>query len=267
METKGYYAAVGFFVIVLSAIGIVIGLWLSVGVSTKSYAHYTIYMEESVTGLSVSAPVKYNGVDMGTVKKISVDPMDPKRVVIIIAIDPHAPIDTATRATLKMQGLTGVAYMELSGSDVNAPPLTVQPGQEYPVIQSTPSLLFRIDVTIERLSENLQKVTDNISAAFNKKNGELLTDTLENIHSASRRLNDAVGSAQFTIQRSNVTLEAINSQMLPQMTNLLDDVDSVTLRLDGFIQQLSDNPSMLIRGEKPASLGPGETGNITKARN
>ena len=267
METKGYYAAVGFFVIVLSAIGILIGLWLSVGVSTKSYANYTIYMEESVAGLSVSAPVKYNGVDMGTVKKISVDPMDPKRVVIIIAIDPLTPIDTATRATLNMQGLTGVAYMELSDSDPNAPPLRVQPGQQYPVIKSSPSLLFRIDVAIENLSENLQKVTSSIGNVFNEKNGQLLTNTLENINSASRHLNDAAGSAQFTIQRSNVTLETINSQMLPQMTNLLDDVDSVTLRLDGFIQQLSDNPSMLVRGQKTAPLGPGETGNTTKARN
>jgi phospholipid/cholesterol/gamma-HCH transport system substrate-binding protein len=267
METKGYYAAVGFFVIVLSAIGIVIGLWLSVGVSTKSYDNYTIYMEESVAGLSVSAPVKYNGVDMGTVKKISVDPMDPQRVIIIIAIDPQAPINTATRAILKMQGLTGVAYMELSGSDPNAPPLTVQPGQQYPVIQSTPSLLFRIDVAFETLSENLEKVTNSLGDVFNEKNGQLLTDTLENINSASRRLNDAAGSAQFTIQRSNVTLETINSQTLPQMTNLLEDVDGVTLRLNDFIQQLSDNPSMLVRGQKAAPLGPGETGNTTKARN
>ncbi len=267
METKGYYAAVGFFVIVLSAIGIVIGLWLSVGMSTKSYVNYAVYMEESVAGLSVSAPVKYNGVDMGSVKKISVDPTDPQRVVIIIALDPNTPINTATRATLNMQGLTGVAYMELSGSDLNAPPLTVQPGQQYPVIQSSPSLLFRIDVAIENLSENLKTVTNSISKVFNGKNGQLLESTLENINSASRRLNDAMGSAQFTIQRSNVTLETINSQMLPQVANLLDDVDSVTLRLDGFIQQLSDNPSMLIRGEAPAPLGPGETRTTAKARN
>ena len=267
METKGYYAAVGFFVIVLTAIGIVIGLWLSVGVNTKSYTNYTVYMEESVAGLSVSAPVKYNGVDMGSVKKISVDPTDPQRVIIIIALDPKTPINTATRATLNMQGLTGVAYMELSGSDPNAPPLTVQPGQQYPIIMSAPSLLFRMDAAINNLSENLKKVTSNIGTVFNKKNGALLQDTLKNINSASYRLNDAIVSTQSTLQQGNVTLQTINDQLLPQVMILLDNVNGVTLRLDDFTQQLSDNPSILIRGQAPVPLGPGETRTTAKARN
>lgn len=267
METKGYYAAVGFFVIVLSAIGIIIGLWLSVGLNTKTYTEYAIYMQESVAGLSLSAPVKYNGVDVGTVKNISLLPADPNQVLIVIAVEINTPVNTATRATLRMQGVTGIAYIELSGGDHNAPPLTIQPGQQYPVIPATPSLLFRMDTAIDNLSENLQKVTESIGNIFTEENGRLLQDTLKNINSASYRLNDAIGSAQFTIQRSNVTLETINSQMLPQLTNLLEDVDGVTLRLDDFIQQLSDNPSMLIRGQKPVPLGPGETANTTKARN
>lgn len=267
METKGYYAIVGFFVIVLSAIGLVIALWLSVGVSTQSHTNYTIYMKESVAGLSLSAPVKYNGVDVGMVKKISIDPTDPERVVIIIAIDPSTPINTATRATLNMQGVTGIAYMELSGSNPNAPPLTIQPGQQYPIIATAPSLLFRMDIAIDRLSENLKTVTASINTIFNKKNGELLQDTLENIDAASQHLNTTMHSVQATLQSSNVTLETINNQMLPQMMNLLDNADGVTLRLDDFLQQLSDDPSMLIRGQAPLPLGPGETRNTAKMRN
>lgn len=267
METKSYYAAVGFFVIVLSAIGIIIALWLSVGIGRKPHTNYTLYMEESVAGLSLSAPVKYNGVDVGAVKKITIDPTDPERVVIIIAIAPTTPINTATRATLNMQGVTGIAYIELSGSNPNAPPLTIQPGQQYPIIATAPSLLFRMDVAIDRLSENLKKVSASVKTIFNKKNGLLLQDTLENIDGASRRLNAAMGSAQFTLQNSNVTLETINNEMLPQVMNLLNNVDGVTLRLDDFIQQLSDNPSMLIRGQASTPLGPGETRTTTQLRN
>ena len=99
METKGYYAAVGFFVIVFLSIGLIIGLWLSVGVSTKSYNYYRIYIKESVAGLSVSAPVKYNGVDVGTVKKMALNPQNPNQVEILVAVEENTPITTATRAT------------------------------------------------------------------------------------------------------------------------------------------------------------------------
>lgn len=267
METKGYYALVGFFVTVLSAVGLIIALWLSVGINKKPQTNYAIYMNESVSGLSLSAPVKYNGVEVGAVKKIALLPADPNQVLVVIAIDEDTPISTATHATLNMQGVTGITYVELSGGDPAAPPLTIQPGQKYPVIASTPSLIFRMHEAIDKLSENLQKMTGSIGQVFNEKNGQLMQNTLENINAASRRLNNAVGSAEFTIQRSNVTLETINNQMLPQLTNLLDDVDGVTLRLDGFIQQLSDNPSMLIRGQAPTPLGPGETRNTTQLRN
>lgn len=311
METKGYYATVGFFVIVLSALGLIIALWLSVGLHTKTYDYYTIYMKESVAGLSVSAPVKYNGVDVGVVKKIELNPQDLKLVAVIIAIDSGIPITTATRATLNMQGVTGIAYVELEQrNSTGVPkPLTRQPGQKYPVIASSPSLLFRMDVAVERMSEDLQGVVDSIGVVFNKKNGELLHDTLNNIEVVSRnlkdngdklnrivqnmatatdkmpslmdeaeqsmthfnqlssRLDDAANSVQLTLKQSDAVLQTINNQLLPLAINVLGSIDGFTLRLDDFTQQLSDNPSMLIRGQAPAPLGPGETRTTTKSRN
>jgi phospholipid/cholesterol/gamma-HCH transport system substrate-binding protein len=166
-----------------------------------------------------------------------------------------------------MQGITGIAYIELSGSDPKAPPLTVQPGQQYPVIASSPSLLFRMDAAINSLTKNLQRITNSITTVFNKKNGHLFQNTLENINTASRRLNGAIATTQTTLQQGNVTIQAINDQMLPQLTSLLDNVDGVTLRLDDFTQQLADNPSILIRGQAPVPLGPGETRNTAKTRN
>lgn len=309
METKGYYVTVGLFVIVFSTIGIVIALWLSVGLNTKSYNYYTIYMKESVAGLSVSAPVKYNGVDVGIVKEINLEPEDPSQVAIVVAIDQGTPVSTATRATLAMQGVTGIAYIELRSSKVAAKPLAVQPGQKYPIIASAPSLLFRMDLAVENMAQDLQGVVDSISLVFNKKNGELFRDTLGNVEAISRnlkdngdkldrimqnmavasdkmpnliddaqqsmahfnqlslRLDNAANSVQLTLQQSDAVLQTINNQLLPQAMAVLNNIDSFTLRLDDFTQQLSDNPSMLIRGQAPAPLGPGETRAATKARN
>ncbi|MBY0377950.1 MAG: MlaD family protein [Gammaproteobacteria bacterium] len=311
METKGYYATVGFFVILFSTIGIIIGLWLSVGLHTKSYDYYTIYINESVAGLSVSAAVKYNGVDVGIVKAISLSQRDPNQVRLTIAVDNGTPVTTATRATLNMQGVTGIAYVELRDVKDKGPvqPLRAQAGQKYPVILSSPSLLFRMDVAVERISEDLQGVVDSVGMVFNKKNGALFQDTLSNVEVLTRtlknnddklnriienmaaatdkmpslmdnaqqsmvrfnqlsvRLDNAANSVQLTLNQSDATLQTINNQILPLVMSVLGNIDGFTLRLDDFTQQLSDNPSMLIRGQAPLPLGPGETRATPSRRN
>ncbi len=315
METKGYYASVGFFVLLLSGIGLFIALWLSVGFETQNYQRYLIYFQESVSGLSVSAPVKYNGVDVGFVKKIGIDPEDPNRVKLSVDIAQGTPITTDTRAMLNMQGVTGISYIELRGGNRSSQPLTVGRGQKYPVIASSPSLLFRMDAAIDRLSQNVENITGSIGQVFNTKNGELLQNTLVNINGVSKnlknnsdelnrivknadvlfvnlssashqipslidntqdalknfkqlsqRLDDAADSVQLTLKQSNVMLQSINNQLLPSFMSTLDNIDGLTVRLDDFTQQLSDNPSMLIRGKAPAALGPGETRTSTQNR-
>ena len=43
-------------------------------------------------------------------------------------------------AVLQTQGLTGIAFVELTAGSRDSPPLQAQPGEEYPVIKSGPSL-------------------------------------------------------------------------------------------------------------------------------
>ena len=54
------------------------------GYSTKHYRMYAVYINESVSGLSVDAAVKYNGVDVGTVKSIQIDAENPQLVFILL---------------------------------------------------------------------------------------------------------------------------------------------------------------------------------------
>ena len=131
------YALVGAFVVVLGAVLIAGVLWLaSGGTLQKKYDFYLAIMDESVAGLNPDAPVKYNGVDVGKVREIQLDPGNPERVNLLFAIDRGTPIKVDTVAVLKTQGLTGIAYVELSGGARDAPPLTAAAGSEYPVIRT-----------------------------------------------------------------------------------------------------------------------------------
>src|SRR3954463_15897109 len=116
MDSKVNYAAVGVFVIGLGAALVAPILWLAAGGELhKKVDLYQSLSNESVAGLNVNAPVKYRGVDVGKVKDIQLVPDNPQQVQIVYAIDRGTPIKADTIATLTTQGLTGIAFVELSG--------------------------------------------------------------------------------------------------------------------------------------------------------
>ena len=140
------YALVGGFVLLLGAVLVAGALWLaSGGAFQKKYDLYLAIEEESVAGLNLNAPVKFNGVDVGKVREIAIDPVHPERVNLLFAIERGTPIKDDTVAVLKTQGLTGIAYVELSGGARDAAPLHAKPGSDYPVIQTKPSLSARLE--------------------------------------------------------------------------------------------------------------------------
>src|SRR5690606_13963340 len=102
METKVNYAIVGAFVLVLGAVLIAGALWLaSGGTLQKKYDPYLAIMAESVAGLNLNAPVKYNGVDVGKVREIQLDSANPERVRLMFAIERGTPVKEDTIAVLK----------------------------------------------------------------------------------------------------------------------------------------------------------------------
>ena len=145
------YAVVGAFVLVLGAILIAGVLWLaSGGAFQKKYDLYLAVETESVAGLNLNAPVKYNGVDVGKVREISLDKVNTERVNLMFAIERGTPIKEDTLAVLKTQGLTGIAYVELSGGARDAPVLRATAGNEYPVIRTKASLSARLENVLGR---------------------------------------------------------------------------------------------------------------------
>ena len=150
MTPKSSYVLVGLFVLLLG-IALIGGiLWLSTGGPPKDYDFYLVYMTESVSGLSIDAPVKYKGVNVGRVRDIRLNPNNPEEVRLMLVVLQGTPINADTRATLEVQGLTGVAHVNLGGGETDSPPLLKPRDEPYPVIQSRPSLLVRLDDTVDQ---------------------------------------------------------------------------------------------------------------------
>ena len=189
METKVNLGLVGAFVLALGAVLIGIVLWLaSGGLWRQSYDLYLAVEQESVTGLNLNAPVKYNGVEVGKVRSITLDPQDPQRVNLMLAIVRGTPISQETVAVLKAQGLTGIAYVELSGGTRNAAPLRVLPGARYAVIATKSSLSTRLENVLTRVLAKLDGTSDSISAFLSADNQRAFSSALADLASLSHTL-------------------------------------------------------------------------------
>jgi phospholipid/cholesterol/gamma-HCH transport system substrate-binding protein len=151
MEPKVNYLLVGLFVVVLGAASLAVVLWLSKGEYAGVYDRYYTYMRESVSGLSVDSVVRYQGVEVGRVKEIVLDPNDPEEVRLALDLVRGTPVKEDTVAVLETQGLTGLTTVNLTDGTRDSPPLTAKPGQKYPVIKSGPSLLHRLDSALSRI--------------------------------------------------------------------------------------------------------------------
>jgi phospholipid/cholesterol/gamma-HCH transport system substrate-binding protein len=239
METKVSYALVGAFVVTLS-VAIVAGvLWISSGrLATKDYDIYLAYSSESVSGLNRQAPVKYKGVVVGAVREIGLDPGDPQNVRLVLGIERGVPIKQDTVAVLSVQGLTGIAFLDLEGGSKESPLLTATEPGGYPVIATRPSLFKRLDTQMTALVADLSRATQNVNqlldadtraalqraahdldgvlhqiAGHSKEVDSMLVDaarTMENSARASAQLTELtrqIGRSAETVERAAETVQ------------------------------------------------------------
>ena len=119
METDRHYFFEGLFIIVFSVAAAFVAVWLGSPGRQDDLA-YRIRFNDSVSGLAVGDPVKFRGLDVGTVKAMSIDPENSRLVVVDVRLRKETPITTDTRASLAMKGITGVVFVELNGGDPTA---------------------------------------------------------------------------------------------------------------------------------------------------
>lgn len=183
------YSLVGAFVLLLGAMIIGIAVWLaSAGSFHKQYDRYRAIENESVAGLNVNAPVRYNGVEVGRVQAIRLDPVDPGLVNLVLDIEQGTPIKVDTVAILKAQALTGIAYIELSGGAPDAAALRPTPGDPNPLIRTKPSLSARLEDVLTNVLAKLDRTTENLNALLSEENRAALTTALVDIAAVTRTL-------------------------------------------------------------------------------
>ncbi|MDD5389625.1 MAG: MlaD family protein [Gallionellaceae bacterium] len=219
METKVSYTVVGAFVIVLGAVLVAGVLWLATGGSfQKKFDLYRAIEDESVAGLNLNAPVKYNGVDVGKVRQIRLDPSNPERVNLLFAIEHGTPIKEDTVAVLKTQGLTGIAYVELSGGALASPLLRATADSKYPLIRTKPSLAARLENVLTTVLGKLDSTSNNINALLSDENQAAFKSALADIATVAHTIagrRDSIDAGMASAARTFANTDALTLKLSP----------------------------------------------------
>ena len=225
------YALVGAFVLLLGAVLIGGVLWIaSGGTLQKKYDHYLAIEDESVAGLNLNAPVKYNGVEVGKVSDIHLDPANPERVRLTFAIERGTPVKTDTVAVMKTQGLTGIAYVELGGGSHDASPLQPTAEEPYPVIRTKPSLSARLENVLTTVLAKLDRTSSNIDALLSSENRAALSSALADIAALSRTIaarNDVIDAGIVNAAKTADNSARATAQLGPVIARIGRAADAV----------------------------------------
>lgn len=294
MESKVNYTIVGLFVVVLTTAMLSFAYWLTRSHGVQDVTTYYVHLSESVAGLNVDAAVKYRGVDVGTVSAMGINPDNSEEVRLELKIDEGTRIKTDTAAMISYYGITGLAYVELMGSDKDAPLLNAEDGL-IPVIPSAPSTFQRIDEVLSLLGEKSAQSLDNINRLLSDKNLKnfetLLIETkglagdlreqLGSIHElietgvlmetgiieAARKVSEASTSIRQmseSIEKNSSTLgqEASTGMRnsFQSLNQLLNDLDVLTATLQATIDEIRASPADVLFKRTQPLPGPGEEG-------
>ncbi|MGB5864587.1 MAG: MlaD family protein [Sulfitobacter sp.] len=190
METRANYILIGIFTL-LSILGtLAFFIWLASVQVNKQYQTYGI-MFDDVSGLDASGEVSFNGISVGRVIGLQIAQEDPSKVFTTIEIEADVPVRSDTVAQLQSQGVTGVAYISLSGGTPTAEPLAAN-DQGVPIIPSRRSNLQTLVQDAPDLLEEATKLLAQFQTLTGPENQTYVTNILRNLDSTSGRLDEAL---------------------------------------------------------------------------
>jgi phospholipid/cholesterol/gamma-HCH transport system substrate-binding protein len=210
VERDAHYAAVGIATIALLAALAVFTIWLARLQFNDEYDLYDIVFYGPVRGLSEGGEVHFNGIRVGEVTDLNLDPEKGDQVIARVRLDATTPVRVTSRAQLEPQGITGLNYIQITaGTDGSALLKSQYAENVVPVIQSQPSpiaeLLSGSGTVLAQTVDALNRINrvlsdDNVrSFSTSLRNVEALTTELEARKGMFEDLEKALESANAAI--------------------------------------------------------------------
>lgn len=249
METKANYVLVGIFTVVVLLLAFILVYYTARLGERSNIQPLDVRIPGSVTGLSEGSQVLFNGIRIGQVRRLVLDPSNPNMVIAKTDINGTTPITRSTQASLGFQGLTGVGFIQLNGGSLVEPNLLQEAEKADSVarIDADPSTLNNLLATAQDIFTRANKILGNLEG-FVDDSRTPLTETIKNAQSFSAVLKEKNGDISSILDNSKEMVARLNMAskrvdgLMAKLDNILspDDKNSLAAQLRqtlGGIQQ------------------------------
>jgi phospholipid/cholesterol/gamma-HCH transport system substrate-binding protein len=266
METRANYVLIGLFTlaVVASLFGFV--YWFQNTGGTGERAWYRVVFDGSVSGLRTGGAVLFNGIRVGEVSGLKLDPQRPQQVIATISIDKSVAVRPDTEVSLEFQGLTGIASLALKGGDPsrpalagskdNPPVLTAPPGAAADITQTARDVLRKLDTLLTENQATLSSALKNIDRFT-----ATLAENSRRIDNALAHIDEFTGALARNAERVDKIVAGIQSlsggddgrsgqlnEAARSIRALADNLDRRTAEISSGINQLTAAGTREIRG-------------------
>jgi len=256
METRAHHVLIGLVTVLVVAGAMLFGLWLTKSSVDDAFKDYEVIFNEAVSGLSRGSPVQYNGIKVGDVTSLRLDPKDPRRVLARVRLSGDTPVKEDTQAKLTLAGVTGNSFIQLSGGTPQSPELRGKDGK-LPVIVASPSPISRLlndssdlvtninlllhnanqmfsESNIDRLSNTLANLEQTTGAFANKKGG--ISDAIEQLAQVGKQANATLAETQALIRNANGLLGTQGKQAIGSAEQAMQSLAESAATINSLLQ-------------------------------
>lgn len=290
METKANYVLIGLFAISVVVAAFAFVFWFHNIGGTAKRNTYVIRFEGSAAGLRAGSAVLFNGIRIGEVNKVIINPDDPHQVLATVEVDVKAPIRTDTQVGLDFQGLTGIASIALTGGSKDAPPfittfseppmLLADASASQDVTRAARDVLKRIDAQLaeggslnttfknveifsQALADNSKRI-DNILAGLENLTGG--ADGKGDIQEAARSIKQLADHLDERTDDISAGINKFSATGAKELEAVSSSARRTLAEIERAVKNFDANPSRLIFGGSPPARAPAFSGSTPPAR-
>jgi phospholipid/cholesterol/gamma-HCH transport system substrate-binding protein len=200
MSPRVSYIVVGLFVVVGALMGVVLSFWIGEGRFERDLRPVVMVFEDSVSGLSTGSRVSFLGVEVGSVESLDLVTLAGSPMVRVRArVLETAPLGPDIRASLAIEGITGVSYVHLE-------PAPGRPARYYELetdatqIPTVPGDLRAAMERLPRLADAAQETLKRAQGLLSEQNVARVAETLTALESVAAAVADHRGSLARTLE-------------------------------------------------------------------
>jgi phospholipid/cholesterol/gamma-HCH transport system substrate-binding protein len=275
METKANYLMIGGFVLGVLALAFIFVFWMTN--LAGGGKRYFIVFDSSVAGLTTGSSVGFNGIKVGEVQSMQLDPADARKVQVLISVHADTPVRENSHASMQSLGLTGGTGIQVSAGTPDSPFLVATAETPIPVIaadrgggqgmfdaapavmNNANALLLRLNDLVAENQESIHKTltnVENVTTMLDQRK-EDISKTITDVQTGAQSFKDLSGKLEVSLGDNLDSLTRTAKDSLQEFGNFMREGRRAAATLNSVLEKFEANPkSFLLGGSQVPEYNP-----------